>query len=220
MKRIAATLLLLLTACGGTAPTARKEAPAAFYKPDPKTAGAVSGSVRFTGKLPPAKKIDMDEDPKCASLHRSPVLDGAVELGPNQAVANVFVYVKSGLEGRKFEPPSQPVTIDQKGCWFGPRVIGIQAGQPLQVTNSDPVTHNIHPRPKENREWNQSQEPGSPPLIRRFARTEVLFRVKCNVHSWMRAWIGVVESRRRAVLCPASGQSNAPKTASRSRRTL
>jgi hypothetical protein len=68
----------------------------------------------------------------------------------------------------------------------------MQTGQPLEVTNSDPVTHNIHPEAKQNREWNQSQAPEDPPLSRRFAQPEVMIRVKCNVHKWMRAWIGVV----------------------------
>ena len=190
--------MLLLAGC---AKPPEKEAPPTpvFFKPDPRTAGTVTGAIRFTGKKPPAKKIDMDEDPKCASLHHGPVVDIAVETGADQRLAGVFVYVKTGLENKKFEPPTAPVTIEQKGCRFGPRVVAIRAGQPLHVINSDPVTHNIHPRAKENREWNQSQEPGAPPLIRKFARTEVLIRVKCNVHSWMRAWIGVVEHPYYAV---------------------
>jgi plastocyanin len=72
--------------------------------------------------------------------------------------------VKTGLEGKAFEVPSTPVTIDQKGCWFTPRVLGIQVGQPLSVVNSDPVTHNIHPMAQINREWNHSQGAGDEPL--------------------------------------------------------
>ena len=202
---IVAIIVAMIVAAGCAKPPQEQSAPKpAYFKADPSTAGSVSGSVKFAGKKPPAKKIDMDEDPKCASLHKTAVMDGAAEIGPGGSVANVFVYVKSGLEEKKFEPPSEPVTIEQKGCRFGPRVIGIQAGQPLKIINSDPVTHNIHPRPKENREWNQSQEPGAQPMIRKFARTEVMFRVKCNVHSWMRAWLGVVEHPYYAIT-PASG---------------
>jgi hypothetical protein len=89
--------------------------------------------------------------------------------------------------------------MDQKGCWFEPRVLGIQTGQEFEVTNSDPVTHNIHPRAHENREWNQSQAEGSPPLQRKFSQPEIMIRVKCNIHNWMHAWIGVVANPYFAV---------------------
>jgi hypothetical protein len=114
-------------------------------------------------------------------------------------LANAFVYVKKGLEGKRFEKPSAPVVIDQRGCWFRPRVLGIQTNQVLQVINSDPVTHNIHPMAEVNREWNHSQGAGDAPLARRFIRPEVMIRVKCNIHSWMHAYIGVVENPYFAV---------------------
>jgi hypothetical protein len=96
-------------------------------------------------------------------------------VNPNGTLANVFVYIRQGLEGKAFGPPVEPVVIDQSGCWFKPRVFGIQTGQLLNVTNSDPVTHNIHPLAQVNRAWNQSQEPGSEPLKRRFKAREVQY---------------------------------------------
>src|SRR5207344_2074888 len=109
------------------------------------TAAAVSGKILFTGKKPARKKIDVDEDRQCAAMHKVGLYDQTVVVNPNGTLANAFIYVKQGLEGKIFEPPTTPVTIDQKGCWFEPRVIGIRTGQPLNVSNSDPVTHNIHP---------------------------------------------------------------------------
>ena len=50
-----------------------------------------------------------------------------------------------------------------------------------------------------NREWNHSQGAGEPPLVRKFARPEVMIHVKCNIHSWMRAYIGVVDNPYFAV---------------------
>jgi plastocyanin len=108
-------------------------------------------------------------------------------------VANAFVYIKSGLEGKVFPVPATPVTIDQRGCWFEPRVLGIQTGQVLKVINSDPVTHNIHPMAEINRAWNHSQGPGDPPIDRRFLKPEVMIPVKCNIHAWMHAFIGVLD---------------------------
>jgi plastocyanin len=190
-----------LAGCGNKGPAEKKEpiAAPAYFKADPATAGSVDGRVSFQGKVPAHKVVDMSEDPQCAGLHKSPVFDDSIAAGRDGSLASVLVYVKQGLEGKKFEPPRQTATIDQKGCWFNPRVLGIQTGQTLDVTNSDPVTHNIHPRAHLNREWNQSQDPGSEPLARRFLAPEIMIRVKCNIHSWMHAWIGVVDNPYYAV---------------------
>lgn len=194
-RRIGCTAgLALLAACSG-APAPKKPAaePIVYTVVDPKTAATLTGKILFTGKRPAPIKIDMDEDPQCAKLHKNPVYDDRVAVGPGGGLANVFIYIKSGLEGKHFRPPEQVAAIDQHGCWFQPRVLGIETGQMLDVTNSDPVTHNIHPRAHVNREWNQSQSPGAAPLARRFIRPEIMIRVKCNIHGWMKAWIGVVD---------------------------
>jgi plastocyanin len=192
----------MLTACSAPAPVKKeaKAAPPVYFKVDTATAGSIAGKVIFRGKIPPHKRVDMSEDPQCFALHKkSPVLDDSIAAARDGSLANVFVYVKQGLEGKKFQPPAQPAVMDQKGCWFIPRVLGIETGQTLDVTNSDPVTHNIHPRAHVNREWNQSQGPGTEPLARRFMFPEVMIRVKCNIHSWMHAWIGVVDNPYFAV---------------------
>jgi plastocyanin len=204
MKRsylLSLSFAIILAGCSGTAKkepaVASKEkevaAPPSYFKVDPSTAGVLAGRIRFTGKRPPRKLIDMSEDPACVAAHHGKAYDESVVVNSNGTLANVFVYLKSGLEGKQFEAPSTPVTIDQKGCWFHPRVIGIQTGQTLKVINSDPVTHNIHPLAEINREWNHSQGEGDPPLARRFIKPEVMIRVKCNIHSWMHAFIGVLD---------------------------
>ena len=164
-----------------------------YFKVDSATAGVLKGRVRFTGKKPARKIIDMSGDPACAEGHHGKVFDEALVVNPNGTLSNVFVYIKSGLEGKKFEISTTPVTLDQHGCWFHPRVLGIETGQTLQVVNSDPVTHSVHPLAQINREWNHSQGPGEAALARKFLKPEVMIRVKCNIHSWMRAFIGVVE---------------------------
>jgi len=199
---------ILTVACSSQTPPAKQaEAskattpakPVVYFKVDPATAGTVTGKIVFTGKAPGRKKIDMDEDPLCAKLHKTAVYDDGVEVGRKGALVNAFVYIKTGFEGKKFEPPVDPVVIDQHGCWFVPRVLGMQAGQALKAVNSDPITHNIHPRAKVNYEWNQNQPEGAEPAIRKFPWPEVMIRVKCNIHPWMHAWIGVVDNPYFAV---------------------
>ena len=187
-----------LIACSGTSQKQseksnppEKAAPV-YFKVDPATAGVIKGSITFKGKKPVRTPIDMSSEPACVEAHRGRAYEESVVVNSNGTLANVFVYIKSGLEGKTFEPPATPVTIDQKGCWFHPRVMGIQVGQVFHVDNSDPVTHNIHPLAKINREWNHSQGAGDPPLARKFIKQEVMMRVKCNIHSWMHAFIGVL----------------------------
>jgi plastocyanin len=192
-------LIAALAACPRSTPTNHTQptpASPGWFQVDPQTAGVVTGKALFAGKAPRSKKVNMDGDPICAKLHPTAVLDEPIAVDRNGALANVFVYIKRGLEGKKFEPPANsadPAVMDQKGCWFGPRVLGVRTGQTFKVTNSDPLTHNIHPLAQVNREWNQSQPPGAEPLIRRFTQPEIMIRVKCNIHPWMRAWIGVVD---------------------------
>lgn len=190
MKRCGLLVAVLLMGCGRKEVVEKKT----FFVVDPKTAGGVSGSVRYAGAKVNAVVIDMDQDPECVRLYQAgPRKEQTVVVNPDGTLGNVFIYLKSGLEGKSFESPKVPVTIDQKGCWFAPRVLGMQAGQTLQVTNSDPVTHNIHPMAQVNREWNQSQAPQETPILRRFAKPELMIPVKCNVHKWMRAWVGVLD---------------------------
>jgi plastocyanin len=141
----------------------------------------------------------MSNEPACVEAHKGRAVDESLVVSPKGDLANAFIYVKSGLEGKRFEIPAAPVTIDQHGCWFSPRVLGIQVGQAFQVTNSDPVTHNIHPMAQINRDWNHSQGAGDPPITRKFLKPEIMIPVKCNIHSWMHAWIGVVDNPYFAV---------------------
>jgi len=206
MKRYFAALpllaLLVPAGCKSNSAAAPQTvaAPApVYFQVDPTTAGAVEGKIRFAGKRPPRKLIDMSEEPACVEAHHGKAYDESLVVNPNGTLANVFIYVKSGLEGKTFAVPPTPVVIDQRGCWFHPRVLGIQVGQELSVVNSDPVTHNIHPLAEINREWNHSQGQGDAPLARKFLKPEVMIRVKCNIHRWMRAYIGVVDNPYFAV---------------------
>ena len=67
-------------------------------------------------------------------------------------------------------------------------------GQTIEIKNSDATTHNIHPTPASNREWNESQPPQAAPLEKNFAREEIMLPVKCNQHPWMKMYLNVVKN--------------------------
>ena len=155
----------------------------------------VTGTAKLDGTAPKQKQIDMSKEPSCAQIHaNSPVTTEAVVVGPNNALKNVVVYVSEGLDAAAAsQVPSQANTITQKGCQYQPHVIALDVNQKLQVVNGDATSHNIHPLPKINHEWNKSQPPGAPPFTEAFSSEEVPIPVKCNVHPWMRGYFVVVK---------------------------
>jgi plastocyanin len=200
---LAALGLLLLAGCNkkesteSTQPTNAPASAPAATPIDPSTVGSVSGTVKFDGSAPKAQKIDMSQDPACKGANEAENV--VAEKGD---LANVFVYVKDGLGSRTFDVPKDPVVLDQSGCKYHPHVLGVMAGQTVQIKNDDPTTHNIHPTPKDNREWNESQPPQSAPIEKTFAREEIMLPVKCNQHPWMKMYINVVKSPFYAVTSP------------------
>ena len=82
--------------------------------------------------------------------------------------------------------------LDQKGCIYMPRVLGVRAGQPVKILNSDPTMHNVHSLPMANQEMNQSKPVRGFRERQTFTAPEVMVRFMCNVHSWMAAYVGVV----------------------------
>jgi plastocyanin len=185
-------LVLLLAGCSKKeeTPTTEEQKPAVATPIDPATVASVSGTVKLDGAAPKMTKIDMSQDPACGNK------DATTEtvVANNGSLQNVFVYVKEGLGDRTFTAPAEAAVIDQKGCQYHPHVLGVMTGQEIKIQNSDKTTHNIHPSPASNKEWNESQPPGAAPLDKNFARQEVLLPVKCNQHPWMKMYIGVVKS--------------------------
>ena len=138
----------------GTSPSSDVKPTATAAPIDPSTTSTVSGTVTYGGTAPKGQKIDMSQDAACKGNNMAETI-----VANDGKLANVFVYVKDGLGDRTFEAPKDSTTIDQKGCQYHPHVLGVMAGQNIEIRNDDETTHNIHPTPKDNREWNESQPP-------------------------------------------------------------
>ena len=150
----------------------------------------VRGEVKIEGGVPKATPINMAADPSCAKQHPTPVLSQDIVSDAKGGLQNVVVFIADGLGDRTFDAPSQPAVIQQNGCMYQPHVLAVRANQKLDVVNRDTTTHNIHPTPKNNREWNKAQSPHVP-IEETFAREEIAIPVKCNLHPWMRGYIAV-----------------------------
>jgi plastocyanin len=183
-------VLGLLAACGGD-DTGAADGPQEMPF-DVATAGHVQGMIMFEGEVPQAQPLDMASEPACqahwADQGISPTRD--MVSVQNGHIADVLVYVKEGLEGMRFPTPREAVVIDQVGCRYTPYVAGVQTGQTLTFRNSDGLLHNVNASPQINRPFNFSQ-PVNMDTNRTFAQSEVAIPVRCDVHGWMRAYVGV-----------------------------
>jgi hypothetical protein len=184
--------------CGGSEPasppaagSAPASAPAAAPTDTADGPGIITGAVTFAGPAPKPRPLPMDADPVCAKANPGATSEILV-LGRANGLKNVFVYVKDGLGSRRYAVPSTPVSLDQKGCIYVPHVFGVQAGQTVLVSNSDPLIHNVHALPKNNREFNFAQPAKTPPVERVFIQPEIGLPFKCDVHGWMNAYVNVV----------------------------
>ena len=155
---------------------------------DPATTGSISGVITFKGAPTKAPTIDMTQDPGCPA---DPQPSETVMV-KNGKLANVFVYVADGLPSGRFAVPSEPVVLDQKGCHYTPHMLGVMAGQQLKILNTDTADHNVHDLPHNNPEWNESQKPTDPPVVKTFPHPEMMIAVRCNQHPWMKAYVNVM----------------------------
>jgi plastocyanin len=185
-------LLAFVVACGGN-PTPPPAAPAA-PPVDAATAGTITATVKFEGAVPAPEMIVLTGDPKCVSENGAPQRpDEKIVVGDNQALQNVFVYVKDGLGSFSYPMPAEPVVLDQDKCRYTPRVLGVRVGQPLRIQNDDPLLHNVRSNAVINQAFNKSTPIEGMKFDHTFSTKEVMVPFKCDVHGWMSAFVGVLD---------------------------
>ena len=154
--------------------------------------GSITGTITFEGKAPKMKPLRLDADPICGANNEIAPKKEWLILDENKGVKNMLVFITEGLN-IDYSPPEEPVVIDQKGCIYSPHVVGIMAGQQLDILNNDGTLHNIHALPKVNKEFNKAQPRSKKKLSVKFEKPEAPFKIKCDVHPWMGAYIGVFD---------------------------
>jgi plastocyanin len=166
---------------------------AVLLLPGTAAAANVTGTITFAGKPPALKPLSVEAEPVCHKKHGGkPAPNEALVLGAGQSIGNIMVWVSKGLPaGKTYPAPKTPVTLDQQGCVYVPHVMGIMVGQPYRILNSDGILHNIHTLPKINPSFNRGQPATVKEMTTTFPKPENMFQVKCDVHPWMTAYIGV-----------------------------
>lgn len=151
--------------------------------------GTVKGVVTFKGEAPKPEKIDMKKDPKCTEINKGQSRQAVKVEGGK--LAEVFVHV-TGLPDKKWDTREDAVSLDQKGCVYHPRMIGIQVGQKLSILNSDPLLHNVHAHAKRS-EFNQAMPKQGMKIEKDFKKADMEAKISCEVHPWMNAALRIVE---------------------------
>lgn len=200
----ALSLAFLMTGCGGDdeAPMADKSkdgaAPAKTSSkrvafPAAMAKSEISGTVTFKGKYRRPRKMKIEGDAVCEGAHTGGMAINETLLvdKATMGIKNVFVYIKKGAEGWDFPTPSKPVVVNQKGCMYSPHVLGVMAGQAVEIKSADATTHNVHFIGKMNAEFNMTQKQGQTDS-KTFSREEIMARFKCDIHSWMGAYVGIL----------------------------
>jgi len=159
-------------------------------------AGVIRGTVVFDGAPPERAKLRRDSDPYCA---RTEMVSDDIVVTQGK-LADVLVRIKRGPGPARSAAPPPPARIDQKDCRYTPRVLGVLAGQPLAVHNSDGTFHNVHGTIAGKLVWNRPASPGDPELsLDGSAHAGDVIDVVCDVHPWMHAYAVVVDHPAFAV---------------------
>src|SRR5277367_3838851 len=118
------------------------------------TSGTITGTVTLTGIPPKSQVINMAKDPDCVKLNPQVRMTEDTITGPGNGLKNVVVFISAGAPSLS-SAPTTPVTLTQQNCHYTTRVLAFEVGQEVKIINSDPLTHNIHPMPVTNQEWNK-----------------------------------------------------------------
>lgn len=170
---------------------------------DPATAGTIKGVVKFDGTPPANPRLPVGGNAECAALHSGTAFDEAV-LVKEGRLQNVLIYVKTGLEGKVFAWPKDPVVVANERCLYLPRVAGAMINQPIEFVNKDPTAHNIHGFSSQG-DFNFTLMAKGITNRVKLRKPELPLRVKCDLHPWMSGSVGVFAHPYFGVTGPDGG---------------
>ncbi len=156
-------------------------------------AAVIEGEVKFTGTAPAPGKLHREADPYCASREMT---DPTV-LVANGKLANVWVHVIKGASDAP--PPAAVVEVDQQDCMYTPRVTTAVVGQRIVARNGDPVLHNVHAYLGSSTLFNKGMPNEKAAPIEYKTLEPGVIKWKCDVHPWMRGYVGVSRNAFQAV---------------------
>lgn len=150
--------------------------------------GIIRGKVSLVGMISERRHVEVKKD---MELCGKELISEELILSEGGGVMNAVV----SIEGIKTEKVSQQgVVLDNKACAFVPHVLAITNGSTLEIRTSDPVIHTAHLYLGDRTLFNLALPPTRRGTkIERKLEESGLIKVLCDVHSWMKAYILVVD---------------------------
>jgi plastocyanin len=164
---------------------------------------SVSGRVVLMGGPPKTlgKVVDVGGNPFCTSHGK--IVNSTWKMDAEGGLADVVITVAGST--RAVNLPAEASVVDQKNCEYLPTVTALQAGESIVVRNSDLTYHNVRlifHKPgtldKGQNLENIAQAGRGEEWVREL-KVPGIYRLECDIHRWMRAWIYVHEGIHKAV---------------------
>ncbi len=134
------------------------------------------------------------EAPPSPAVTAAPAAAGAAPAASGRVAGSLHatgaaVVVLEPKDARTFPPQSEKPVMDQVGLTFGPELLLVRTGQPVEFRNNDDTLHNVHVSHEETREpaFNVAIPTGGA-YTYTFAR-DGFYRVGCDIHPAMAASI-------------------------------
>jgi plastocyanin len=127
-------------------------------------------------------------------------IKGKVSVQGIKSAEHIAVYVDA-IPDKKFDPPKDHVTIDQRKMAFIPHVVAVQQGTTVEFLNSDPVGHNVYwPSISGNKKLSHNLGTWPKGEKKPFQFNDLgVASLLCNVHPEMSGYVVVVPTPYFAV---------------------
>lgn len=161
----------------------------AGFLPANEDTGTIRGKILLDREPPALPQIVVDKNVAfCGEILTDPVL--VVE---NRGIQGAVVSLDSDEDVSTDGDLPLPIKLQSRGCRFHPRIQATRLDNYLTLNSGDEVTHNPHGW------WNNKKTIFNITLLnptqtfKRKLRWAGTYRVECDTHTWMKAYILVFE---------------------------
>jgi plastocyanin len=168
--------------------------------------GTIRGRVVLQGDAPKAASDTIAQDQKvCGSSVSLP----RIALGKENGVQETFVFLE-GVQnpaGARPATTTRSVLIDQKECQYVPHTMIVPVNSKVEITNSDPILHNVNGRQGDSKVFNYAQaRQGQRETVDMAMTKPGIITLACDAgHPWMSAFI-YVASHPYVALTDSNGE--------------
>src|SRR6266404_7049094 len=155
--------------------------------------GALPGKLTLSGLAPKLANLPVTRDMKLCGNSKP---DESLEVSDGGGVKNAVVWLADVPLPADFKPGKEK--LDQQQCVFLTHVVVAPLGATLEVMNSDKVLHNVRAQAGDVKLMNYAMPiPGH--VVPTKLKKDGIFKVSCDVHPWMRAWLVVLPTAAFAI---------------------